>query len=138
MPEREWKTWMHDLGAAIRRTREVAGLAQHELAAAAGISQGTMSRLESGRGIATPLVVVLRVLSILQRVLESVPQEVTPLNLDLLLHMSQTGRRGPTTEADARLLRFLDIYRDLHPPERKTVLEVAITTARALRPKHIG
>lgn len=50
VPEREWKLWMRELGAAIRRGRELLGLSQHQLATMAGISQGAVSRLESAVG----------------------------------------------------------------------------------------
>src|SRR5262249_33175010 len=64
--------WMRSLGRQIRRTREFLHLSQETLAATAGISQGAMSRLETGRGIGTPLVVVLRVQLVLTGLLSDV------------------------------------------------------------------
>jgi transcriptional regulator with XRE-family HTH domain len=52
---------MRSCGALLRRLRTFLGLSQHEVARAAGLSQATVSRLEMGRGISTPFVVVLQV-----------------------------------------------------------------------------
>jgi len=45
----------------LRRVREFLGLSQDQVARLAGVSQGAVSRLEAGRGLATPMVVVLKV-----------------------------------------------------------------------------
>lgn len=64
-PERDqaapdWRAWMHRLGQTLRKAREATGLSQSGLAAVAGVSQGAISRLETGRGLGTPLLVVLK------------------------------------------------------------------------------
>ncbi len=48
--------------AHARRVREFLGLSQVQLARLAGISQGGVSRFESGRGLSTPLLVVVLLL----------------------------------------------------------------------------
>lgn len=59
------------LGAAIRRMREERGLGQRELACRAGISQGALSKIESGRlGVTWPR------LARLCAVLDKMPSEV--------------------------------------------------------------
>lgn len=59
--EADWIEWMRQLGKQKRRVREMLGLSQDEIARRAGVSQGAVSRLEAGRGVATPLVVVMKV-----------------------------------------------------------------------------
>src|SRR5262245_63526823 len=56
----DWSRWMHELGAQVLRVREFLGLSQDQLARLAGVSQGAVSRLENGRGMATPLLVVTK------------------------------------------------------------------------------
>lgn len=56
-----WQEWMRQLGRQLRRTRELIGLSQEQLARLAGVSQAAVSRLEGGRGLATPLLVVLKI-----------------------------------------------------------------------------
>src|SRR5262249_33460870 len=61
----EWGAWMRDLGRRQRGLREFLGLSQERLARLAGVSQGAVSRLEVGKGLATPLLVVLKVNAVL-------------------------------------------------------------------------
>jgi transcriptional regulator with XRE-family HTH domain len=56
-----WRPWMLELGHQIRRLRELVGLSQQELARLAKVSQGAVSRLESARGLATPLLIVVKI-----------------------------------------------------------------------------
>jgi len=56
---------MRDLGRRQRGLREFLGLSQERLARLAGVSQGAVSRLEVGKGLATPLLVVLKVNAVL-------------------------------------------------------------------------
>ena len=60
-PAVDWKRWMVGLGQNRRRLRELLGLSQEQLAKIAGVSQGAISRLEAGRGLATPLLVVVKI-----------------------------------------------------------------------------
>src|SRR5215468_10972711 len=67
-PERiDWSAWMRELGRRLRRVREFLGLSQDQVARMAGVSQGAVSRLEAGRGLATPMLVVLKVHVVLAR-----------------------------------------------------------------------
>jgi transcriptional regulator with XRE-family HTH domain len=65
MSEREapldWREWMRELGIQQRRIRQFLGLSQEDLARRAAVSQAAVSRLETGRGLATPLLIVLRI-----------------------------------------------------------------------------
>src|SRR4030095_7401848 len=57
----DWARWMRDLGLQVLRVREFLGLSQDQLSRLAGVSQGAVSRLENGRGMATPLLMVTKI-----------------------------------------------------------------------------
>src|SRR5215813_7367668 len=63
----DWKKWWQTLGRQNRQIREFLGLSQEQVARMAGVSQGAVSRLEAGRGLATPLLVILKVHVVLGR-----------------------------------------------------------------------
>src|SRR5437867_6811998 len=80
----DWAVSMRGLGRKLRRVREFLGLSQDQVARLAGVSQGAVSRLEAGRGLATPMLVVLRV----QLVLVSALRAFDPAMLDEQLRAS--------------------------------------------------
>jgi transcriptional regulator with XRE-family HTH domain len=57
----DWPRWMRGVGRQALRVREFLGLSQEELARMASVSQGAISRFENGRGLATPLLVVMKI-----------------------------------------------------------------------------
>jgi transcriptional regulator with XRE-family HTH domain len=65
MEEPGWRAWMQDLGRRQRRLREFVGLSQEQVARLAGVSQGAISRLETARGLATPLLIVVKINTVL-------------------------------------------------------------------------
>src|SRR5690242_1019055 len=71
-PRVDWGRWMRGLGREKRRIREFLGLSQEQLARLAGVSQGAISRLEAGRGLATPLLVVMKINSALKRAFDRI------------------------------------------------------------------
>lgn len=134
MPEREWTSWMRDFGLAIRRSRELVGISQGELARLCGVSQAAVSRLEAARGMATPLTVVLRILSVLQRPIAALPPDKVPRDLTMLLDLSMAGRRGPSSDFDSGLAQLLERYREMTPAQRARFLQVAVSVADAMSP----
>src|SRR4029078_3091732 len=56
-----WRQWITEFGAHERRVREFLGLSQEQVARAAGVSQGAVSRLEGGRGLSTPFVGIMKI-----------------------------------------------------------------------------
>lgn len=60
MQREDWHHWMQALGNRVRRARLFLRLSQAQVANMAGVSQGAMSRLEHGKGLETPMSVVLR------------------------------------------------------------------------------
>src|SRR4029453_4518630 len=56
-----WRQWITEFGAHVRRGREFLGLSQEQVARAAGVSQGAVSRFEGGRGLSTPFVGIMKI-----------------------------------------------------------------------------
>jgi transcriptional regulator with XRE-family HTH domain len=71
MQREDWQRWMLALGNRLRRARLFLGMSQAEVASMAGVSQGAMSRLEHGKGLETPMSVVLRLHAAIARSLRA-------------------------------------------------------------------
>lgn len=135
----DWRAWMRGLGSKVRRTREAIGLSQSELAVAAGVSQGAISRLETGRGLATPLLVVLKTAIALRsagrrRGPEAMPDEMAVLVESLARHV---GPHGGYEEGDVCIdgdaLELVATYRSLPAASREKLLATARLSAREAR-----
>ena len=134
--ERTWPVWMHDLGRQLRHMREFLGLSQDQVARLAGVSQGAVSRLEAGRGLATPLLVVLKVHVALTRALSALDPEILDeqtregMSLGGLVPPA-LGAPGPITK-DAELDELIELYRSVPERQRRTLVAVMRATARSL------
>jgi len=138
----DWSRWMRALGRQGRRAREFLGLSQEQLAELAGVSQGAVSRLEAGRGLATPMLVVLKINLALTRALRRVDPTLLSEELRRVLEIEHRlsppiGDLGfealPLTQ-DPDLEEMIRIYRALPERQRRTFLSVARATAGALGP----
>src|ERR1700746_1444544 len=89
-----WSGWMHDLGRRIRRVREFLGLSQDQIARMAGVSQGAVSRLEAGRGLATPMLVLLKGHVVLARALTQLDAGLIDDQLRDSLDLGSIARLG--------------------------------------------
>jgi transcriptional regulator with XRE-family HTH domain len=133
-----WAEWMRALGRQVRRVREFLGLSQEQLAKSAGVSQGAVSRLEAGRGLATPLLVVLRIHRILHQALRAIEPSLLneplrrALELDDVLSPMPHEARDALPGPDTGLAEFLALYDSLPPRERQTLISVVRATAEAL------
>src|SRR5215510_2797711 len=87
-----WAQWMRDVGAQVRRTRDFLGLSQEEVARLAGVSQGAVSRLETAHGLATPLLVVLKVQQAVAHHLRKLDPEL--LNAELRRNLELVEQLG--------------------------------------------
>jgi len=136
----DWPRWMRGLGRQARRAREFLGLSQEQLAALAGVSQGAISRLEAGRGLATPMLVVLKINLALTRALRTVDQSLLSDELRRVLDLEQRlsppigdiGVQAVPIARDADLEEMVRIYRSLPERQRRTFLTVVRATAAAL------
>lgn len=133
-----WAEWMRTLGRQVRRVREFLGLSQDTLARSAGVSQGAVSRLEAGRGLATPLLVVLRIHRTLHRALRAIEPSLLneslrrALELEDVLTSVSDDARDALPGPDPGLAEFLALYDGLPPRERQTLRSVVRATAEAL------
>lgn len=141
-PERrslDWARWMRGLGRQVQRLREFLGLSQDQLARIAGVSQGAISRLENGRGLATPLLVVLKVNEALRSGLSRLdPAHLSAearrvLDLSAGIASDTGGFASYAPAADERAEELLRLYRSVPERQREQLLSIVRATAGALR-----
>ena len=136
----DWSEWMHALGRQSRRVREFLGLSQEELARMAGVSQGAVSRLEAGRGLATPMLVILKINLALTHRLRAVDPGLLNDDLRRVLEIEQRlsppvagiGFQALPITKDPDLEDLVRLYRQMRERQRQTFLSVVRATARAL------
>jgi len=134
----DWPVWMRDLGRQLRHVREFLGLSQEQVARLAGVSQGAVSRLEAGRGLATPLLIVLKVHLVLTRALSGLDPDIMDDEMRAGMHLG--GLVPPTPGADAlgritkdpELDELVQLYRSVPERQRRTLVAVLRATARSL------
>jgi len=138
----DWREWMRELGRRQRQLREFAGLSQEQLARAAGVSQGAVSRLEIARGLATPLLVVLKINAALARELRRLdPHMLSPeLREAVELQSTLVPKRGvlgftelPLAE-DRGLEEMVLLYRASPARHRQSLLSVLRAMVSGLKP----
>ena len=136
----DWSRWMRGLGRHTRRMREFLGLSQEQLARGAGVSQGAVSRLESGRGLATPLLVLLKINLALKREMEKLDPELLSDEARTLRNMDDRiappseggGFRDITVMKDPALEQLILIYRSVPERQRERLLAVMTAVGKAL------
>src|SRR5262245_34408486 len=99
----EWAAWRQRLGRQVRRVREFVGLSQGQLAEMAGVSQAAVSRLEAGRGLATPLLLLMKVYVPLARALRGLDPGMLNEDLRWLLEVDQRLGLAPGEVAERTL-----------------------------------
>lgn len=133
----DWSGWLKGLGKQARRVREFLGLSQEQVARVAGVSQGAVSRFEGGRGLATPLLVVMKVNAALRSGVSSMEREVLSEDARSLLLLDEripgwNESAPPPITKDPELEELVRLYRDLPERQRLRLLAVVRATAAAL------
>lgn len=136
----DWKEWMRAFGRQERRVREFLGLSQDQLARLAGVSQGAVSRLEGGRGLATPLLVVLKINIAMRRALLEVDPALLNEELRQAVEIEQrisprigdVGFDASPITKDPALEELILLYRNIPERQRETLLSVVRAAADAL------
>lgn len=136
----DWSQSMRDLGRSVRRTRELLGLTQEQLGRIAGVSQGAVSRLEMGVGLATPFLVVVKVQRALQRLLARIDPDLLSEDARRLLAEDPQLARSPEAVpgdfplfGDPGLEELVRTYQMLTPTRREQFLAVVRAAAIAFR-----
>lgn len=98
---KDWAGWMRGMGRYTRRLRLLTGLSQEQLARRAGVSQGAVSRLEAGRAINAPLVVVMKINAAMRDALQELPSRVLSAESRQIMQVPARGIPGMPDEFDA-------------------------------------
>jgi transcriptional regulator with XRE-family HTH domain len=136
-----WQDWMRSLGRQARRVREFLGLTQDELGGRAGVRQGAVSRLESGRGLATPLLVVVKIIQALQQAMAAVDQALLSPEARRMIDEgirfnppgSPRGAGDSPLTSDPALEEYVQLFHRVPEKRRATFLAVVRATAGAVR-----
>jgi|SRR5581483_3556675 len=128
----DWREWMRALGRRQRQLREFVGLSQEQLARLAGVSQGAVSRLETARGLATPMLIVLKISAALVHELRRLDPAI--LSPELRKAIELQAALGPTGAAlsfeeqrraeDPQLEELVGLYRQAAVRHRSGLLSV--------------
>jgi transcriptional regulator with XRE-family HTH domain len=144
-----WRQWITEFGAHVRRVREFLGLSQEQVARAAGVSQGAVSRFEGGRGLSTPFVGIMKINLALAHALKQLePDLLTDEVRRFMKHLeilklpddsgTPVGPVGPNfrkiqLSPNPELLQVIDLYYDLPESKREAFIAVMTATISALR-----
>jgi len=143
----EWAEWMQRFGRQTRRVREFLGLSQDELARLAHVSQGAVSRLENGRGVATPFVVVLKINGALAAELRKLDPSLLDERLQRAIVMHETimpsiGADPPDGEmavfGEPGLDEVMELLRSLPDRQKPVCLAMIRALVGALREPVVG
>jgi len=137
----DWSSWIKGLGKQARRVREFVGLSQEQVARTAGVSQGAVSRFEGGRGLATPLLVVMKVNAALRSAVSIMDRDLLSEDArGLLLMDANVPDDGgvPPIAKDPVFEELVRLYHDLPERQRQRWLAVVRATAAALGASRAG
>ena len=144
-----WRQWITEFGAHVRRVREFLGLSQEQVARAAGVSQGAVSRFEGGRGLSTPFVGIMKInLALAHALKELEPDLLTDEVRRFMKHLdvlklpddaaTPVGPVGPNFKKiqlspNPELLQVIELYYEFPESKRQAFIAVMTATISALR-----
>lgn len=135
----DWAGWIRQAGTQVRRAREFLGLSQEQIARLAGVSQGAVSRVEAGRGMATPVLTFLKLQLVVTRALRQIDPELLTDDVRGILDAA-TVVSPPVEEMGSRLFpllrdpgveRIIRVYQSLPERERQGFLSVLDAAANS-------
>jgi transcriptional regulator with XRE-family HTH domain len=144
-----WRQWITEFGAHVRRVREFLGLSQEQVARAAGVSQGAVSRFEGGRGLSTPFVGIMKInLALAYALKELEPDLLTDEVRRFMKHLevlklpdhtdTPVNPVGPhfkkiQLSPNPELVQVIELYYELPESKRQAFIAVMRATISALR-----
>lgn len=142
----DWAKWMRALGRQNRCMREFLGLSQAQLAKLAGVSQGAISRFESGRGMSTPVLIVVKIYLALACELRALDPAILRDDVRRLLQIGpplaeDMAWRKEAHLTDTDLLELVQLYRNLPEGRRHALLSAmraALDSLGGTQPLTIG
>jgi DNA-binding XRE family transcriptional regulator len=129
---------MRDLGIELQRIRNFLDLSQEQVARAAGVSQGAISRLEAARGLATPLLTVVKVQQVLVDGLRAVEPALLTQAWRAMIEADCIMVPGNRTSAPSGVLSDGDLeevilaYHEVPEPQRAAFGAIVRATAKGL------
>jgi transcriptional regulator with XRE-family HTH domain len=127
LPGINWPAMWRRLARHCRDLRHLCGLSQAELAAVAGVSQGAVSRLESGRLHNFPVTTVTQIFAALARVTgpidAAIPADMLAA-LALVRSLLPALTTPPAPPLEPELAELLRLYHALPRPHRAVMLAV--------------
>jgi transcriptional regulator with XRE-family HTH domain len=130
-----WAELVKLVGWHVYSLRDLLHVSQEELARLAGVSQGGISRMESGRCLDMPLVSYAKVAAAFCRELGPLRDRLTP-DVRAVLHFTERvlaveGLRSPLALfEDPTLQHLIGVYEQLPGPDRAAYAEVLETLGR--------
>lgn len=136
----DWRAWWKALGQQHREIREFIGLSQEQVARLAGVSQGAVSRLEAGKGLGTPMLVILKISLVIQRALGAMDTSVLKPDLRHFLELERrlsppvagTGFHALPVTAQPELQDLVRLFRRVPERNRDAFFTIVRAVAGAL------
>src|SRR5262249_10619906 len=128
---------IRDLGKWTRQVREFLGYSQDKLAKLADVSQGAVSRVEAGRGKATPLITFWKINGVFVKALGELDTGMFTAEAKTMLEKAQHLAQPVSTVPglmliDPILSRLIATYQTLPERERRGFVTVLDATATSL------
>ena len=137
----DWEAELiHDLGKWTRKVREFLNFSQDKLAKLAGVSQGAVSRVEAGRGKATPLLTFTKINQVFAKALSELDSAMLSDEARAMLERArymakpvpEERQTSPLMLVDPVLTRLISTYQTLPEREKRGFLSVLDATASSL------
>jgi len=119
--------------------RNLLGLSQEELAKAADVSQGAISRAEFGDGLATPLLTYTKVFIALATEIETLPpHSVAPEVLEFIESLRKLVPTMMSTKevtTNPQLAHLLTLFGDMPVENQREFITIALPLAQFVKEK---
>jgi transcriptional regulator with XRE-family HTH domain len=138
--KKDWEAdLIHDLGKWTRKVREFLNFSQDKLAKLAGVSQGAVSRVEAGRGKATPLLTFTKINQVFAKALSELDPSMLSDEAKAMLERArymakpvpEQHQPAPLT-LDPAITWFISTYNTLPERGKQGLMSVVRATASSL------